>query len=426
MKTILMTAYAVDPYKGSEEGTGWNLVNQAARYHKVIAITRKNNRAPIEKYIAEQGGGDPRYDRIEFRYYDWPRWLIFWKKGPLLSALYFYCWQMGVALWLLRVRPVFNLAHSVNFHSNWTPSFLWILGKPFVWGPVGHHPLIPRQYIFGQYGAKAYFKDRMLGMVKWIFWHLDPFLYLSRKMAQKVFVVNSEAGTKLRLKDSQKLFMPAVASEPPANNEVISAAQFTVLSVGRFVPLKGFDLAIRSFAKFYHRIDPMQRASSRMVIIGKGPEKEKLERMINELGMEGIIEIREWMPRADVIDMFRHASVFLFPSHEGAGMVVAEALSYGLPVIALNNPGPGEYIHPDSSMCVDHQGYVETVQALANKLNRLYQDPSVYAEESRLARERYAQLFRWEIKGDKMKEVYENLMVETSTTEIVLTTIKSA
>ena len=52
MKTILVTAYAVNPYKGSEDGMGWNFIMQIARYQKVIAVTRINNGPHIEKYKA--------------------------------------------------------------------------------------------------------------------------------------------------------------------------------------------------------------------------------------------------------------------------------------------------------------------------------------------------------------------------------------
>lgn len=412
MKTILMTAYAVDPYKGSEEGTGWNLVTQAARHHEVIAITRKNNRTSIEKFLDLHRGTDPRYDRVSFMYYDWPSWLIFWKKGPLLSALYFYLWQMGVALWLWRLRPSFDIAHSVNFHSNWTPSFLWILRKPFVWGPVGHHPPIPKVYVKDFYGRKANWKDKALAGVKWFFWNLDPFLYLSRKKAKKVFVVNSEAGEKLRLHSSQKIFMPAVASETPESITPVSKEKFVVLSVGRFVPLKGFDLSIKAFARFYQQLHPVFQRECQMQIIGKGPEKERLQELIHALGMEQVIQIHDWMPRSEVIRLFQQSAVYLFPSHEGAGMVVAEALSYGLPVVALDNAGPGEYISPRSALRVEMGGYQETVEQLAERLKWLYQDPSLYNQEKQWAQERYAELFRWDIKGETLKKVYEELPLE--------------
>jgi len=60
-KTILATAYAVNPYKGSEDGMGWNLVCQVARFNKVIAITRENNQEHIEKYMLENPSKLYRY-----------------------------------------------------------------------------------------------------------------------------------------------------------------------------------------------------------------------------------------------------------------------------------------------------------------------------------------------------------------------------
>jgi len=50
---ILITSYAVNPYKGSEDGTGWNMIRQISKHNKVTAITRKNNREAIEKYLEE-------------------------------------------------------------------------------------------------------------------------------------------------------------------------------------------------------------------------------------------------------------------------------------------------------------------------------------------------------------------------------------
>ena len=44
--------------------------------------------------------------------------------------------------------------------------------------------------------------------------------------------------------------------------------------------------------------------------------------------------------------------LFSFPSHEGAGMVVAEAMSFGLPVVCLNNEGPGEFITTNCGFAV--------------------------------------------------------------------------
>ena len=79
MKTILVTAYAINPYKGSEDGTGWNYVRQVARFNKVIAITRENNLTDIQRYVEEH---QLDVSNIEFKGYDLPYWARWWRPRP--------------------------------------------------------------------------------------------------------------------------------------------------------------------------------------------------------------------------------------------------------------------------------------------------------------------------------------------------------
>ena len=426
MRTILVTAYAVNPYKGSEEGTGWNLTSQIAMHNKVVAVTRKNNRGDIEKYMQANATELPYLANITFLYFDLPKWAIAWKKGPLLSALYFYMWQFFVALWLMAKRVNFDIAHSLNFHSNWTPSFLWLLGKPFVWGPVGNHAKIPKQYIKNIYGTKAYLKDRVLWYVKCWFWNFDPFVYLSKTKAQKIFCVNTQAIEKLNIPEGKAILMPAVASEQVDKIAENREGKFTVLSVGRFVPLKGFDLAIKSFGLFYNNLREDQKAETEFVIIGTGPEKRKLQKMIDSMQLSNVITIKEWMPRSEVVERFGSSSAYLFPSHEGAGMVVAEALSYGIPVVCLDNYGPGEYVHPQSQLKVKHGNYNDTALELSTRLFRLYSYSSFYQTEQRLAKARYNELFQWKCKGEVFNAVYDSISVENTAALNPISTIQTA
>lgn len=426
MRTILVTAYAVNPYKGSEEGTGWNLTSQIALGNKVIAVTRKNNRGDIEKYMKANATELTYLANITFLYFDLPKWAIAWKKGPLLSALYFYMWQFFVSLWLMGKRIDFDIAHSLNFHSNWTPSFLWVLGKPFVWGPVGNHTKIPKQYIKDIYGTKAFVKDRLLWYVKCWFWNFDPFVYLSKTKAKKIFCVNTEAIKRLNIPTEKAILIPAVASEQTDKIAESKGGKFTVLSVGRFVPLKGFDLAIKAFGLFYNNLREDQKADTHFLIIGTGPEKNKLQKIINSMQLSHAITIKEWMPRSEVIEIFSSSSAYLFPSHEGAGMVVAEALSYGIPVVCLDNYGPGEYVHPQSQLKVKHSSYNTTVTYLSTCLFRLYSYTNFYQAEQRLAKARYNELFLWKRKGEVFNTVYNSIATEQAPVNAAINNIQTA
>ncbi len=407
MKTILVTAYAVNPDKGSEDGMGWNFILQIARYHKVIAVTRKNNRPHIEKYFAANNRLQEQQNRIQFLYFDWPKWMIFWKKGALLSMIYYYCWQLSLALWLKRKNLAVDVVHNLNFHNDWTPTFLWLLRKPLVWGPVGHHPKVPKEFL-SPYGKKEYIKDRFLWMIKNIFWKLDPLLYTSKRKASHVLCMNNEAVAKLRLKKEYSI-MPSVASEMLAPL-TIKKPVFTVLSIGRFVPLKGFDVAIKTFAAFYKSLPPLQQSGVQLTLVGAGPYKHILTRLIAAEGISDAVTIIEWMPRHQLPQLYQSASVFLFPSHEGAGMVVAEAMSYSLPVVCWQNSGPGEFLHPQSTLSVPYTSYKEGISQLANCLRRLYSSPSFCMAEGALAQQRFQEWFQWDIRGEQIKGIYQNIL----------------
>ena len=194
MKTILVTAYAVNPFKGSEDGMGWNMILQIARFNKVIAVTRENNKEKIEKFLSENHVDYS--ENIQFEYFDLPYYLRFWKKKSRGAMLYFYLWQIGLAIWAKSKKWNIDIAHNLNFHNDWTPTFLWLLGKPLVWGPIGHHPAIPIEFL-KRFGWKLILKNRATWFLKKLFWNMDPFLFITKKKANIVFSMNSSVQKKL-------------------------------------------------------------------------------------------------------------------------------------------------------------------------------------------------------------------------------------
>lgn len=416
MNTVLITAYAVNPYKGSEDGMGWNYIRQAAVHHKVIAVTRHNNRPFIEDYMqANRKGNELVFDNISFLYFDWPPWMLFWKKGPMLSMIYYYFWQLSLALWLSNKKLDIDLVHNLNFHNDWTPSFLWLLGKKMVWGPVGHHPKIPANFLNGN-NHKEWLKDRMMAAMKWWFWHMDPFLYLTKRKADMIWCMHP-AAVKVLGVGKEKIFLhPSVAAAPAAPHpENRRTDEFMVLSVGRFVSLKGFDVTVRSFALFYKALHNEHKKRARLLLVGRGPDKARLEQIIKEEGIGEVTEILDWLPHDKVQELYGKASVFLFPSHEGAGMVVAEAMSYGTPVLCWNNDGPGNIVHPKSELKIDYSNYNNSINAFSYKLYRLFSDQTLYEKEAGLAVERFTQSLDWAVKSEQLKQLYRRALANQQT-----------
>jgi glycosyltransferase involved in cell wall biosynthesis len=408
MKTILLSAYAVNPYHGSEDGMGWNFICQIARFQKVIAVTRQNTRPHIEKYIAENPS--PVYANIQFIYYDLPYWMRFWKKGGRGALLYYYMWQYFLPIFIRRKKLQFDIVHNLNFHNDWTPSRLYILNKPFVWGPIGHHPRIPKDYIIHVYGRKQYLLEQLKWNTKKFFWNADPFLRNTVRKADAILAMNSSVKEVLDIREQHYVTMPSVSCEGHGRPIIKSEDEFNILSVGRFVPLKGFDVTIKSFARFYNQLHDHDKSKTKLILAGDGPYKSYLQQLAQDLQLGDAVQFIDWMKREDLKKLYEKSHVFLFPSHEGAGMVVAEALSYGLPVICFKNCGPGEFIDDNCGIRIDYGRYNSSITEFANAINKLYINDRVYKRLSEGAVYRFQSRFDWNLKGEQLSAVYEKVM----------------
>jgi glycosyltransferase involved in cell wall biosynthesis len=406
MKTILASVYAVNPYNGSEDGTGWNLVLQIARYNKVIAVTRCNNQPHIERYLKENVV--PEATNIQFEYYDLPYWMRFWKKGSRGALLYYYLWQMGLPHFVRKRKLQFDITHNLNFHNDWTPSFLWKFDKPFVWGPIGHHPQIPKGFILPVYGQKKWVMDYIRWKTKNIFWNADPFLSTTKKRARKILAINSDVNKMLHVDDEKLVLMPAVATNDMRKTQDQDDS-FKIISIGRFVALKGFDVTIRSFARFLDQLPEDKREQAKLILVGNGSELPFLKLLIAQLKIESNIEIIAWIQRDALKELYAQSKIFFFPSHEGAGMVVPEALSCGLPVLCFDNAGPGEFIDEHSGIKIPYENYEKAIDGFAVALAELFYNRQRLAELSDGARKQFESVFQWDKKGDMLKNIYEEI-----------------
>ena len=415
---VLITAYAVNPYKGSEDGTGWNMIAEVSKHNNVIAITRENNQPAIEKYLNENNLAQA--DQMKFEYFDLPYWMRFWKKGGRGALLYFYLWQIGLVFFILRKKIQFDLVHHLNFHNDWTPTFLWLLGKPLIWGPIGHHPFIPKAYLIRSAGKTSYYFDQLKWSVKKIFWKFDPFLKITKWKAQKIITINSSVKSVLNFPNKKEVRLPAVASTIAKESTAVANTnkKFNVLSIGRFVPLKGFDIAIEAFGHFYHGQEDSVKEQLQLTLIGKGPQKNVLQKLVRDLDLDDAVQFIDWMPKSELNNYFQTSSVFLFASHEGAGMVVPEALSFGLPVLCFDNIGPGELISKNCGIKIKYSNPRESIVTFSKHLASFFNSKETLDKLSLGAKQHFIENFTWERKGEMISKAYIDVLYPNQKTQI--------
>lgn len=123
------------------------------------------------------------------------------------------------------------------------------------------------------------------------------------------------------------------------STEVSSCSSHCAIAVGRLEYAKGFDLLIKAWYDV-HKVYPDWRLN----IYGDGSQRKKLENMIKERRLEGIVSLCGISN--NIIDAYLQSSFFVLSSREeGFGLVLTEAETCGLPIVTFACPnGPAEIV----------------------------------------------------------------------------------
>jgi L-malate glycosyltransferase len=145
----------------------------------------------------------------------------------------------------------------------------------------------------------------------------------------------------------------------------IAPDAFVVGSVGRLMPVKGFEYLVEAFAQL-----PRKQTSPehRLVIVGDGPLRDALGRCA---GRHGVLRDVTFLgARSDVYDLMNAFDVFVLPSlHEGVPMVLLEAMAIGVPIVATHVGGIPEILEHDNDALLvpakDPKALAQAIQLLA-------------------------------------------------------------
>ncbi|MEP3836586.1 MAG: glycosyltransferase family 4 protein [Algibacter sp.] len=142
----------------------------------------------------------------------------------------------------------------------------------------------------------------------------------------------------------------------------------TVLAVGKQCYQKGYDRLLKSWQIVHEKFPDWT-----LKIYGTISKKEKLDTLANTLNIQNSVKF--YPPVKNIKDKYKEASIYVLSSrYEGFGMVLTEAMAYGVPCVAFNCPyGPSDIITDKKNGLMvkngDINGLAEGVISLINNEN---------------------------------------------------------
>jgi len=157
-----------------------------------------------------------------------------------------------------------------------------------------------------------------------------------------------------------------------------------LIAVGSLVPRKRHSSIIRAFADI-----PDRPGNARLVILGEGRERPRLEQLAAACGLDGKVilpgrqdDVAAWVAASDI---FVHAAL-----DEAFGLAVAEAMACGKPAIAAGSMGPAEIVEDGENGLLVADGSAE---GLSRAMARLIADGALRARLGQTARRHAVQRY---------------------------------
>jgi glycosyltransferase involved in cell wall biosynthesis len=374
---IVVFAYACEPGKGSEPGAGWALAQMIASFGDAHVITRSNNAPAIETAQARLS----MQDRMSFSFVEGPAWGRRLKRGQRGIRLYHSLWQQAALKEArkLHEREPFDVAWHITLANAWLGSAGGRLGVPFVFGPVGGGVTAPWRIVRALgWRAVVFEVARLTARALW--GTFNPLARDALKKATLVIVQNKETLEWLpqRYQSKAVIFQNAVMEGEPSTPGTKLPYPPVACFAGRLNTWKGAAFAIRAVA---------DTPDWHLVLLGEGPEKERLDALANKLGIGNRVEFRGHVSHPELFRiMSEETDAFLFPSlHDDSALVVAEAIACGLPIVCLDIGGT-PVIAGERGIAVDPHGSPKrVVKELAAALEQVRTWTHIPAEAERVS-----------------------------------------
>ena len=331
MVNYLISAYSVNPYKGSEDSIGWNWVLQYEKNYKegdrIILLTKKFNEKDTRRGLKEFN-----IQHVELVIVDVPNALNWFReKHSAFHHMYYILWQHWAWLWVKHSGIHFDVIHHVTMNDYRIPSELYkAKGAKVIWGPMGGAQVTPRPLkVYEKNQLVASFREFVNKSCSW-----NPFYKKALRSYYKIYCINNETQKQIsRIVGKDVPLMPELALRDEYKNLPIRKGNNDILKivfVGRLIGKKGIAFLVDALS-----LMPTDM-NWELLIFGDGDDHALIEKQIADSGIGKNVKLMGNRPLNQIAEAYQQADVFVLPSlRETSGNVLLEAMAYAVPIVAF-------------------------------------------------------------------------------------------
>ena len=341
---------------------------------------------------------------------------IFWKLGTTLPdhvRTFTSDWLVHLVTQFMQRRAArrlieqyeIDVVHEPTPVSPRLPSMMYGLGVPVVIGPMNGNMTYPPGF-----RSRSVLERAFVPIARRLT-DLANYLIPGKRRAEVLLVANERTRLALPAGHSGKVQLLCENGvdtdvwQRPDDLPARPVDGLRLVFLGRLVFWKGADMLLDVFAEL-----KKQTPSAELWIVGDGPDRSRLQRQAEALNICSAVTFHGWVAREECPRLLSQCDVFLYPSvFDCGGVVVLEAMSLGMTVVALNWGGPGDYLASGGGILVEPLGRRRSVAELVKAVENL--TPSKRRELGEAAQRKIADYYTWPAKVRQILEAYQQSKV---------------
>jgi glycosyltransferase involved in cell wall biosynthesis len=420
---VLILADDCNPDWPSLPVVGYKYALSLAKFCDVTIATHVRNRENIEK--------DPRSKGADFRYVDneyvakpihrFSTWIrgggkVAWSLGTIFHYPTYLAfeWEVWKTFKDELQSGEFDLVHRITPMSPTMPSY--IAGKspvPFVIGPLNGNLDWPKEFRSEQTREKE--RARALRD----FYKYLPYSSATFRNAELILAAFDHTARDLPEGAASKVVsFPEVGFDPEWFDATDRKPAFSgdgpynFAFIGRLVPYKVPEVAVRAFC------ESGILAEHKLHIVGDGPERERLEAIVEQTGRSDSVIFHGWIEQRDVGQFLQSVDGFVFPSIRelGAGVVV-EAMASGCVNFVTNYGAPGDLVSDGRGFRIELNTLDAMVAGYQHAMEEAVTKPADQISKANSAVEYATDCFTWDRKAALTVPYYEDLIASRPITD---------